>query len=288
MTYYNDNDRKVCEWLAALKDASLIGDETIDNRSIKDVNATELAGFTRCHFFAGIGGWDYALQLAGWPADRSVWTGSCPYQPFSCAGKGKGEADERHLWPEFRRLIAECHPATIFGEQVAKAIEYGWLDRVSADLETEGYSVGAAVLGAHSVGAPHKRQRLYWVANANSDGWSPGNKAAATVGYGDSTFTDGWPCASVGNTNRCYSHWWSGPLQVGRNVIEAKIERGGRKLRAQWRIEPGLSIVAYGIPNRVEQCNGYGNAIVPQVAATFIRAFMELKAASAATHERKL
>ena len=124
--------------------------------------------FRQCHFFAGIGGWSFALQLAGWPEDRPVWTGSCPCQPFSSAGKQRGTADERHLWPVFANLIRECRPDVVFGEQVASAIGHGWLDGIRTDLESEGYACGAAVLGAHSVGAPHIRQRLYWVANAAS------------------------------------------------------------------------------------------------------------------------
>src|SRR6185437_12570475 len=112
---------------------------------------------------AGIGGWAHALALAGWPNDQPVWTGSCPCQPFSAAGKGGGESDPRHLWPVWFRLIKECRPHLIVGEQVANAIGHGWLDLVSTDLEGEGYAVGAVVLGAHSVGAPHQRQRLWWV-----------------------------------------------------------------------------------------------------------------------------
>lgn len=152
MRYYNDNDPKSIKWLEALKQVGAIGPGTIDGRSIKDVKSNNLAGFTRCHFFAGIGGWEYALQLAGWPADRPVWTGSCPCQPFSRAGKGKGEKDPRHLWPDFHRLIAECHPQYVFGEQVESAIGKGWLDGISADLEREGYAVGR-VFWAHTASA---------------------------------------------------------------------------------------------------------------------------------------
>ena len=138
----------------------------------------DLRGYTQCHFFAGIGGWSLALKLAGWPEDRPVWTGSCPCQPYSTAGKQRGNADERDLWPAFFRLIAECRPEFVFGEQVENAIRHGWLDRVYADLEREEYAVGAAVLGAHSVGAPHRRYRLYWggvrVADSESERFKKG------------------------------------------------------------------------------------------------------------------
>lgn len=162
--YYNDNDRGAAAWLRELIAAGLIPKGEVDERSIKDVEAADLS-FTQCHFFAGIGGWPYALQLAGWPANRPVWTGSCPCQPFSSAGKRKGEADERHLWPSFFRLIRECRPATLFGEQVAGRAGLEWLSRVRADLEAEGYAVGCADLPAGCVGAPHKRQRLFFVAD---------------------------------------------------------------------------------------------------------------------------
>ena len=170
MNYYNEHDPKAAAWLRELIKAGLIPAGDVDERSITDVKSTELVRYTQCHFFAGIAGWSLALQLAGWPADRPVWTGSCPCQPFSSAGKQLGTADERHLWPVFFNLINECRPVTVFGEQVASAIGKGWLDGVSADLERAGYACGATVLGAHSVGAPHIRQRLYWVANAQSQG----------------------------------------------------------------------------------------------------------------------
>jgi DNA (cytosine-5)-methyltransferase 1 len=144
----------------------------VDTRSITEVKAHEIKDYTQCHFFAGIGGWSHALKLAGWPATRPVWTGSCPCQPFSSAGKGLGTADVRHLWPVLFRLIAECRPDQVFGEQVSKAIGKSWLDGVCSDLETEGYACGAVVLGAHSAGAPHIRQRLYWMADACMRGCS--------------------------------------------------------------------------------------------------------------------
>jgi len=166
MNYYNEIDPKAAAWLRELIKQNLIPDGLVDTRSITEIKPNELKQYTQCHFFAGIGGWSLALQLAGWPATRPVWTGSCPCQPFSSAGKQLGDKDERHLWPIFFDLIRECRPECVFGEQVANAIGKGWLDGVSADLEGAGYACGATVLGAHSVGAPHIRQRLFWVADA--------------------------------------------------------------------------------------------------------------------------
>ncbi|TXH50247.1 MAG: DNA cytosine methyltransferase, partial [Desulfurellales bacterium] len=160
--YLNEIEPFAADWLA-----SEYPDATIDRRSIADVAPADIAGFRRVHFFAGLGGWEIALRLAGWPDDREVWTGSCPCQPFSAAGKRQGTADERHLWPEMFRLIRERRPATVFGEQVASSDGLAWLDGVFADLEGAGYACGAADLCAAGVGAPHIRQRLYWVANAS-------------------------------------------------------------------------------------------------------------------------
>lgn len=104
--YYNENDPYAAAWLRNLIAADLIAPGDVDERSIVDVRADDLAGYRQCHFFAGIGVWSYAPRLAGWPDDREVWTGSCPCQPFSTAGKRAGFADERHLWPAWYRLIA--------------------------------------------------------------------------------------------------------------------------------------------------------------------------------------
>jgi DNA (cytosine-5)-methyltransferase 1 len=171
MTYYNEFDPQAAEWLRELMRADLIPAGVVDERSIVDVSPDDLRGHRAVHLFAGIGGWAYALRLVGWPDDRPVWTGSCPCQPFSAAGKNKGKQDDRHLWPAMFRLVRECRPDVVFGEQVEGAVRHGWLDGVCRDLEGEGYAVGSAVLGAHSVGAPHIRQRLYWVADRGRIEW---------------------------------------------------------------------------------------------------------------------
>jgi len=165
--YYNEIDPYAAQWLRNLIAANLIARGDVDERSIVDVRAGDLAGYDQCHFFAGIGGWSYALRLAGWPDDCRVWTGSCPCQPLSGAGQRKGHADERHLWPAFHSIISQCRPAIVFGEQVASADGREWLAGVRADLEALGYACGAADLCAAGVGAPHPRQRLYWLADAN-------------------------------------------------------------------------------------------------------------------------
>ena len=165
--YYNEIDPKAAAWLRQLIKNGLIMDGEVDERSIIDVQPSDLKGFNRWHFFAGVAGWDLALQLAGWPIDRPIVTASLPCQPFSVAGQQKGKEDDRDLLPHFIELVKQCNFGTIIGEQVPGAIRHGWIDYLQAAMETENYAVGFAVLGAHSAGAPHIRQRLYWIANSH-------------------------------------------------------------------------------------------------------------------------
>lgn len=362
-SYYNEIDPFAAEWLRKLIGKNLIAPGDVDERSIVDVGADDLKGYTQCHFFAGIGGWSYALRLAEWEDDRRVWTGSCPCQSFSAAGKGGGFDDPRHLWPKWFRLIAECRPATVFGEQVEAAVRHGWLDLVQGDLEGESYAVGSSVLGAHSVGAPHIRQRLYFCADAKHDGHDRPTTRPATVahshqqderipyrdcsigelpdtdgrisrngglqrsgeqrlltedcGVGGPTNLprDGWlegrakstgqqgryddaECSRAGNSynsliprleglSRDVREWrgpgWLDPGQA-RSIAEAGATRGfwgdcdwwyGRDEKYR-PIGPGLFPLAHGVSKRVGRLRGYGNAIVPQVAAEFVRAYMDV------------
>lgn len=194
VAYYNEFDKHAAAWLRELIKEGLIADGEVDERSICDVSPADLAGFEQCHFFAGIGGWSLALRQAGWPDNRPVWSGSCPCQPFSSAGQRKGFADERHLWPDFFRLIEACRPVTVFGEQVASKDGLAWLDTVRADLEKTHYSWGGADLCAAGFGAPHIRQRLYWVADANSNRCNEGERDNTPSRYRDSSTTDGDAC----------------------------------------------------------------------------------------------
>jgi len=164
---YNEIDPYAAEWLKRLILFGHIADGDVDTRSIKDVHPDDWKGYAQVHCFAGIGIWSHALRQAGWPDDRPVWTGSCPCQPFSAAGQQKGFDDDRHLWPEWFRLIGEHRPATVLGEQVASPDALKWLDAVSADMEGADYAIGAADLCAAGVGAPHIRQRLFFVALAD-------------------------------------------------------------------------------------------------------------------------
>ena len=247
--YYNEHDPFAAAWLRELITDGLIADGEVDERDIQTLDPDDLRGFTQCHFFAGIGGWSYALRLAGWSDDRPVWTGSCPCQPFSSAGKAGGGGDSRHLWPAWYQLIRECCPPVVFGEQVAAAIGYGWLDLVCDDLEREGYAVGAVGLPAASVGAPHRRQRLWFVGDTNDAG-SQGRERHQLPARPDQLST--WAADS----------------------LEWLLCRDGKFRPTQ----PGLFPLAHGISNRVGILRGAGNAIVPQVAAAFIDAYLGVTA----------
>jgi DNA (cytosine-5)-methyltransferase 1 len=165
--YYNEIEPRKAAWLRELMAAGDIAQGEVDERSIRDVQPEDLDGFVQCHFFAGVGVWQHCLRRAKWPDDRPVWTGSPPCQPFSVAGKKKAQADDRHLWPELARLIQKRRPQSFFGEQVASKDGLAWIDVVYADMEAAGYAVGAVDICAAGFGAPHIRQRLAIVANAD-------------------------------------------------------------------------------------------------------------------------
>ncbi len=255
MHYYNEIDDYAATWIENLILDGLIPNGQVDRRSIVDVRADELAGYTQCHFFAGIAGWSLALRLAGWPDGREVWTGSCPCQPFSIIGKRKGVEDERHLWPVFYGLIKKRKPAKVFGEQVASADGRVWLAGVRADLEAASYAVGAADLCSAGVAAPHIRQRIYWVGDADDAGLEG---YAGHVNEGGGRASADRPTAATG-----------GPLPW--DTYDAITDIDGKTRR----IEPGLTPLAYRLPGYVGLLRAYGNAINPHLAAHFIAAVME-------------
>ena len=252
--YYNEIDAYAAQWLRNLISKNLIAPGDVDERSIVDVHHDDLKGYTQCHFFAGIGGWSYALRLAGWDDDKAVWTGSCPCQPFSVAGKQEAHADERHLWPAFHDLIEKCAPSVVFGEQVASPDGREWFAGVRADLEDLGYASGAADLCAAGVGAPHPRQRLYWVAYA--DQARRGNAFASEK-------SAQCPRHGADGLGRWIGHW-------DRHGEQSRFADGSTR-----RTKSGVGIMVDGFPGRVDAVGAFGNAIVPQLAAEFIEACEE-------------
>jgi len=170
MNFYNEIDPGKAAWLRELIRRDVISPGRVEERSVLELSDAGLVRYRQFHFFAGIGIWSYALRLAGWPDDREVWTGSCPCQPFSVAGQGKGTADERHLWPAWFRLISLRRPVVVFGEQVADGDGQTWLDAVQSDMESIDYRFGSVALPAAGFGAPHGRHRTFFVADTADRG----------------------------------------------------------------------------------------------------------------------
>jgi len=325
VNYYNENDRDAASWLRQLIEMGAIPKGDVDTRSIEDVTPDDLGFYDQCHFFAGIGGWSYALSLAGVPSNYPLWTGSCPCQPFSTAGKRTGSDDERHLWPAFHWLIQQCRPGIVFGEQVASVDGLRWWDGVATDLEGISYTCAAVDLPAAGVGAPHIRSRLFWVAHPEtaereSAGsprqWGARPANGGGMGYlfsnglqghieileepGQGTPLEGAvPTCGMGYPQSAGSE--ASPTERGKHRLTGPtgspatsswagsewIHCGDGKLRP---VKPGVFPLADGIPgdlvcggdsvpqadqsqeSRALRLKGYGNAIVPQVAARFIEA----------------
>ena len=310
--YYNEFDPKAAAWIRQLIKNGMIADGEVDERSITEVTADEIRGFTQHHFFAGIGGWSYSLRLANWADSRPVCTASLPCQPFSVAGAQKGIDDERHLLPHFIELVKQCNFQTIFGEQVPGAIKHGWLDDLCTEMEREKYRVGQIVLTAAGEGAPHIRQRLYWVAdsiNKGSQGWLSGRqdteRKAVNRYIGCSSTVDGMANTTVSQLSAGSEIGSILPRMPENREVFNNPDRRGEVCWSEpdWLycrdekyrpIKPSIEPLANGLPRgmgyssdpsepidadntqeaRVMRLKGYGNAIVPQVAASFIKAFI--------------
>jgi DNA (cytosine-5)-methyltransferase 1 len=312
--YYNENDPRKAAWLRELIDNGLITKGYVDERDIRDVIPEEILGYERAHFFAGIGVWDYALNLAGW-GKRPVWSGSCPCQPFSAAGRRAGFTDERHLWPAWFHIISQCKPDILFGEQVESRGGKEWLDLVWDDLEALGYAFGAVVFPAAGVGAPHGRHRIYWVgclsrglADSESDRFDKQCRTSGSSIEARRTEYSGQSVYGCGTCGVAYSRsqqrqrrenqqGTAGQDSAERDEKSSDAQRGcpdrgSDRLGSvngfwrdadwlfcrdgKWRpVESGLEPLAHGAPARVVRLCGYGDGLVAQAAEAFIRSFME-------------
>jgi DNA (cytosine-5)-methyltransferase 1 len=306
--YYNEFDPQAAQWLRNLIAAGCIPAGDVDERSIADVHPVDLFGYAQHHFFAGIGGWALACRLAGWPDEREIWTGSPPCQPFSVAGQQRGAADERHLWPDLFRLVRAARPAVLMGEQVAAAVGAHWLDGVLADLEAIGYAGGACVVPACAVNAPHRRDRLWFVASDRALAHSSSARLAQRERDAgvlrealraqprEDAADDGARC-DVADSDSGGRRSRSDDAPAGHRQAAAAGDRSSAWDSARWlighdgkarRVEPGIRLLvdglspwlAHGGPSsatasRQAALKGFGNAIVPEVAAEVIAAWME-------------
>jgi DNA (cytosine-5)-methyltransferase 1 len=263
---YNEFDPKAAAWLRELIKRGLIADGEVDERSILDLCADDLRGFTQVHFFAGIGGWSYALRLAGWPDDKPVWTGSPPCQPFSAAGQQKGKDDERHLAPHFATLVAAGRPPILFGEQVASsavfgkaakraggaadgAAEWAWLDDLCGRLEAAHYAVGASDIPAAGVGAPHIRQRTFFGAVRLADADHTERGADAAGGNNGNGPDAGWQ-EGAGHPEGCGGDVWPSPTDSFWSDADWLFCRDGK-----WRpVVASYVALAHGISDRMVLC----------------------------------
>ena len=327
MTLYNEIDEYASQWLQNLIDSGQISPGRVETKSITELDQIDLIGFDRVHLFAGIGGWEYALKLADWPQELPVWTGSCPCQPFSGAGKKKGVEDERHLWPEMFRLIKACNPPIVFGEQVAGSSGIDWMHTVQADLQAHGYEVAALDICAAGFHAPHIRQRIFWAAVStewlgkipSGERWRGRDKGDSerrirkiqaarlrtVIGMAD-TSEQGSQRHPRNGIGKPESRWepqgqdglvatQSVPDGTNQNNPWSKPDWIGCRDNKFRPVESGSSPLAHGIPRgmgkgrtrqqrmaissartyRTGSLKGYGNAIVPQVAAWFVRNVLE-------------
>ena len=267
LAYYNENDPFAAAWLRNLIAARLIADGDVDERDIRDVRPDDIAGYTQCHFFAGIGVWSYALRLAGWPDDRPVWTGSCPCQPFSAAGRRDGFDDERHLWPHWHHLIWQRRPVVVFGEQVASKDGWPWIDLVQSDMEGTGYAFGAAVAPVAGFGAPHGRHRLWFVADTQGERNNGALQSSEREEISRSVATG--RVSDVGGTDDARLEGWSLPRRerAGQRVArptDSDVVGAVADMRSEGRQQVGSQPGGRGKGSRAQRLDersAYGGAV---------------------------
>ena len=219
-------------------------------------------------------------------AGITLLTGGFPCQPFSVAGKQRGKADDRYLWPEMLRVIREARPSWIIGENVAGIVNMA-LDQVHIDLEAEGYEVESIIIPACGVDAPHRRDRVWIVAHAKGGERGRLQKQISKKGSQSCDQLSGIPSGLSGEffpsnvadaesiaIQRQRTGWIEKSQPHEREGLFVRESEGSKQ--AQWLPEPNVDRVVDGLPNRTHRIRGLGNAIVPQVAAEIIRCIVEV------------
>lgn len=281
--YYNEIDADAAHALRNLIAGGWIAAGDVDERSVVDVRPDDLRGYTQCHFFAGLGGWPLAFRIAGWPDERPVWSGSCPCQPGSVAGRQLGFADPRHLWPAWRELIAVRRPTEVFGEQVAAWS--AWIALVRGDLEAVDYAMGAVPIEAACAGGYQLRDRYFFVARSNDAKWRSdesawNNTIGPATGRNESyrDVAERRRRSLVGAPGLGWGEGWTEHELRSRGLSAAVASVGDSQViecpDARWRPLPPPRVrwVGNEIPARISKLRLLGNAIDPYLAAAFIEA----------------
>ena len=183
-------------------------------------------------------------------------TGGYPCQPFSQAGKRRGAEDDRHLWPSMFGIIRTSRPTWVLAENVAGHVTLG-LDEVLADLESEDYAVQPIIVPACAVDAPHRRDRVWIIANSDkqisyeyvADGRISNKKQWCKEIRRQSGFV-----YSLDNSKMAPSKWWTKDKSKPRSLLLRDDD---------------------GLPERLDRLSALGNAIVPQVAYEIIKAMID-------------
>lgn len=185
-----------------------------------------------------------------------ILTAGYPCQPFSLAGERRGTEDDRHIWPYILSIVKAKRPSWCVFENVYGHVSMG-LDEVLSDLEGEGYAARPFIVPACAADAPHRRDRVWLIAHANSKSQSDVSRHAR-------------------EGQRLVAHSNSAGLQGrqnARDTSQSKAQRDKQSARRSerpdgqnWLPEPAVGRVANGIPRRVDRLRGLGNAIVPQIA----------------------
>ncbi len=188
------------------------------------------------------------------PAEITVISAGFPCQPYSLAGKGRGDSDSRDLWGEVARVLGEVRPRWFVGENTPGLFareNQRYFRRVLNDLTALGYSVGWGIWGACDVGAPHRRDRVFIVGHRNIPD-------ADSCGQQKRRFQ--WQSSVQPAQVHC-------PLSDTRCKREEERRKNSNELERymrNWQTEPDVGRVANGVPSRVDRLRCLGNAVVPQ------------------------
>jgi len=207
---------------------------------------------------------DDVRTLEGFSSD--VITGGYPCQPFSFAGERRGAADDRHLWPEMYRIVKSVRPRWVVAENVAGHIRMG-LDQVLSDMEAIGYTCWTFVVPACAVDAPHRRDRVWIIGNAN--GYSKSNGPVNAEASGMQAMADSQRVGQSGQRESFHASDYPAGRDWQTNKSFDVCER------REWKPEPGVGRVAHGIPRRMDRLRALGNAVVPQIPEVIGRAILE-------------